>query len=160
MLHLDPMPLEGGMFRETWRGPLMADGRPTGTSIIVALSRDDGMFSAMHRLPVDETWHFHLGSTIEMLQLHPDGTWQVQRLGADIRRGESLQLTVPAGTWMGASAVEPGDCAVFGCTMAPGFLYSDYEGGDVEELCRTYPEADALIRRLCRPGTPLHHPAR
>ena len=156
LLDLEPLPLEGGMFRQTWQGAPTGD-RAQGTAIVAALRSHDGHFSAMHRLPHDETWHFYLGDTIEMLLLDPDGSWRVVRLGTDIRTGDHLQLTVPGGTWMGASVVESGDWAVFGCTMAPGFLYSDYEGGDVEELCRDYPEVEDRIRRLCRPGVALRH---
>jgi hypothetical protein len=156
LLDLQPLPLEGGLFHETWRGPERG-GRPTGTAIVAALSARDEHFSAMHRLPHDETWHFYLGDAIELLLLSPDGGWLEVRLGTDIRKGERLQITIPAGTWMGASVAGTGDWAVFGCTMTPGFLYADYEGGDVEELCAAYPEVEARIRRLCRPGVPLRH---
>jgi predicted cupin superfamily sugar epimerase len=150
LLDLEPLPVEGGMFRQTWQGALVGD-RAAGTAIVAALSPRGDHFSAMHRLPHDETWHFYLGDPIEMLLLDPDKSWRLVRLGSDIRRGDHLQLTVLAGTWMGASVVESGDWAVFGCTMAPGFLHSDYEGGDVEELCRSYPDVADRIRRLCRP---------
>ncbi len=158
LLELRPLPLEGGMFRQTWEGPLTGE-RASGTAIVVAISARENLFSAMHRLPHDETWHFYLGDPIELLLLFPDATWRVERLGPDIQHGERIQFNVPADTWMGAAVVEAGDWAVFGCTMAPGFRYTDYQGGEVEELCRAYPDAEQRIRRLCRPGAPLRHPS-
>jgi predicted cupin superfamily sugar epimerase len=45
------------------------------------------------------------------------------------------------------------DWSLFSCTMTPGFLPSDYEGGDVDALIAEFPAAADLIARLCRPGT-------
>ena len=91
LLDLSPLPLEGGMFRETWAGPSIGD-RASGTAIIVALSAPDDLFSAMHRLPLDETWHFYLGDPVEMLLLYTDETWRVERSGA----GYSSRRASPA----------------------------------------------------------------
>jgi predicted cupin superfamily sugar epimerase len=131
-----------------------------GTAILVLLSHEQDLFSAMHRLPTDEVWHFHLGDAVELLLLEPDGSWRVEQLGGDVLAGQQVQLTVPAGTWMGGRVLPGGLWALFSCTLAPGFLPQDYEGGDVHELCRSYPDAADRIRALCRPGSPLRHPIR
>ncbi|MEV5238673.1 cupin domain-containing protein [Streptomyces cinnamoneus] len=160
---LEPMPLEGGLFRRTWAGTAGArareDGRPEGSAILVLLSPDDGQFSAMHRLPGDEVWHFYLGDPVELLLLGPDGDHRVVVLGPDVLGGQYVQFTVPAGTWMGGRVAPGGRWSLFGCTMAPGFVSSDYEGGDAGTLCAQYPAAAERIRALCRPGVPLRHPA-
>ena len=70
---LEPLPLEGGLFRQTWVGEPDTHGRPAGTAIIVLLAAEGGHFSAMHRLPIDETWYFQLGDPIELLLLGPGG---------------------------------------------------------------------------------------
>ena len=44
---------------------------------------------------------------------------------------------------------------MFGATMAPGFVPTDYEGGDGDALAAAYPERAELIRALWRPGTPV-----
>jgi len=144
---LEPIPREGGLFRRTWAGPERADGRPEGSAIVVLLTADD--FSALHRLPSDEIWHHYLGDPLELLLLAPDGTSTTAVLGPDLRSGQHLQLTVPAGTWMGART--RGAWTFLGCTMAPGFTYEDYEHGDAEALTARYPAEAARIAGLCRP---------
>ncbi|MFE7661478.1 cupin domain-containing protein [Streptomyces celluloflavus] len=154
---LEPLPLEGGFFRATWTAPGEGDGRPAGAAIIALLTADGEQFSAMHRLPVDELWHFYLGDPIELLLLDPDGTDRVVVLGPDVLAGQHVQLCIPQGTWMGGRVSEGGRWSLFGCTTAPGFVASHYEGGDVEDLCARYPQAAERIRRRCRVGVPLRH---
>ncbi|WP_370383670.1 cupin domain-containing protein [Catenulispora sp. GAS73] len=153
-LGLVPLPAEGGRFRSTWSGPVDASGRPAGTAILMLLSNDPDGFSAMHRLPIDEVWHFYRGDTMELLLLHPDGQAEVRLLGG----GELVQTVVPAGCWMGARVAGDGAWSLIGTTMAPGFIPADYEGGDVEELCRRYPEREGMIRALCRADAPSRMP--
>ncbi|EDY50230.1 cupin domain-containing protein [Streptomyces clavuligerus] len=156
---LEPMPLEGGRFRRTWAGPPGPDGHPVGSAIVVLLSTEDDQFSAMHRLPTDEVWHFYLGDPVELLLLEADGTSRVVVLGPDVLGGQLVQFTVTAGTWMGGGVAAGGEWALFGCTMAPGFSSEDYEGGDAGALAARYPEVAGRIEALCRPGVPLRHPA-
>lgn len=144
---LEPLPVEGGLFRRTWAGPPDATGRPAGSAIIALFAAADDLFSAMHRLPIDEVWHFYRGDPLELLLLDPDGGTRVETLGPD-----RVQLTVPAGTWMGAQVVPGGRWTLCGTTMAPGFVPADYEGGEAGELCARYPAAAERIRALCRPG--------
>ncbi|MFF4270687.1 cupin domain-containing protein [Streptomyces sp. NPDC001536] len=144
---LEPIPREGGLFRRTWAGPERADGRPEGSAIVVLLTADD--FSALHRLPSDEVWHFYLGDPLELLLLSPDGTSSAPVLGPDVLAGQHVQLTVPAGTWMGART--RGAWTFFGCTMAPGFTYEGYEHGESEALVARYPAEADRIAALCRP---------
>ncbi|MFI6015343.1 cupin domain-containing protein [Streptomyces sp. NPDC051243] len=146
---LEPIPREGGLFRQTWAGPDLGDGRPQGTAIVVLLTADD--FSALHRLPSDEVWHFYLGDPLELLLLAPDGTSRTAVLGPDVLHGQHIQFTVPAGTWMGARVVAGGSWSFFGCTMAPGFTYEGYEHGEPAELTARYPAEAARIAALCRP---------
>ncbi|MGW0534262.1 cupin domain-containing protein [Streptomyces sp. NPDC003032] len=169
---LEPLPVEGGLFRRTWAGPPDADGRPAGSAIVVLLTDAPGDFSALHRLPIDEVWHFYEGDPLELLLLAPDGTDRLAVLG----RGGSVQLVVPAGTWMGARVAAGGGegdgerrygrqrgrrygwrygWSLFGTTMAPGFLARDYEGGEPDELAARYPRRAELIRELCRAGEPV-----
>lgn len=148
---LEPIPREGGRFRQTWAGPVRPDGRPEGTAIVALLTDAPGDFSALHRLPSDEIWHYHLGDPLQLLLLHPDGTGRTRLLGPDVLGGHHVQLTVPAGTWMGARVAAGGAWTLFGCTMAPGFTFEGYEHGDVAELTARYPERATLIGELCRP---------
>ncbi|MFF1446072.1 cupin domain-containing protein [Streptomyces sp. NPDC058295] len=146
---LEPIPREGGLFRRTWAGPQGPDGRPAGSAIVALLTADD--FSALHRLPTDEVWHFYLGDPLTLLLLAPDGTSRTAVLGPDLLGGQRSQLTVPARTWMGARVAGGGAWTFFGCTMAPGFTYGDYEHGDAADLTARHPDRAALIAQLCRP---------
>ncbi|MGW0870925.1 cupin domain-containing protein [Streptomyces sp. NPDC002740] len=146
---LEPIPREGGLFRRTWAGPEGPDGRPVGSAIVALLTADD--FSALHRLPTDEVWHFYLGDPLVLLLLAPDGTSRTAVLGPDLLGGQQPQLTVPARTWMGARVAAGGAWTFFGCTMAPGFTYGDYEHGDAADLTARHPDRAALITGLCRP---------
>jgi predicted cupin superfamily sugar epimerase len=110
----------------------------------------DDLFSAMHRLPIDEVWHFYRGDPVELLLLFPSGEARVEVLG-----GTAVQLVVPAGTWMGARVAAGGRWALCGTTMAPGFVPADYEGGDAGVLCARYPAEADRIRALCRPDAPV-----
>ncbi|QCX78011.1 hypothetical protein C9F11_21905 [Streptomyces sp. YIM 121038] len=144
---LVPLEFEGGMFRRTWAGPPDAAGRPVGTAIIMLLTSEPGDFSALHRLPIDEVWHFYRGDALELLLLHPDGSDELRFLGGD---GGEFQVVVPAGTWMGARVRAGGDWSLFGTTMAPGFMDEDYEGGEAGALAAAYPSRATHIRELCR----------
>lgn len=156
LLGLEPLPVEGGLFVQTWRS--VGDDDIVGTATIAALTDEADSFSAMHRLPVDELWHFYLGDPIELLLLHDDGSATTPRLGQDVLGGDALQLVVPAGTWMGAALAPGGQWAVFGNTMAPGFRSSFFEGGARDELVAGWPAVADHIDRLTRPHAPTEMP--
>ncbi|MBH5336304.1 cupin domain-containing protein [Streptomyces pactum] len=147
---LEPLPREGGRFRRLWAGPERPDGRPEGSAIVMLLTDAPDDFSALHRLAHDEIWHFHLGDPLEILLLAPDGTSRTAVLGPDVLAGQSVQLTVPARTWMGARVATGGAWTLFGCTMAPGFDFRDYEHGVAADLIARYPHEAARIAALTR----------
>lgn len=157
-LQLIAHPCEGGYFRETYRSLLQlpsaslpsdyAGGRCASTAIYYLLRADS--FSEMHRLPADEVFHFYLGDTVEMLQLHPDGRGEVIRLGNDLPAGERPQVLAPGGTWQGSRVAPGGEWALLGTTVAPGFEYADYTRGRRDELVTAYPEFAQLITMLTR----------
>lgn len=148
---LEPLPREGGRYRQTWAGPERPDGRPAGTAIVVLLTAEPDGHSALHRLPTDEIWHFYLGDPLSMLLLDPSGGTRTAVLGPDVLGGQHVQFTVPAGTWMAAEVADGGAWSLFGCTMAPGFTYDVYEHGDAAELAARYPQEAARITALSRP---------
>ena len=149
-LRLEQLPLEGGLFRQTWVGE-ERDGRPVGTAIVVLLAAEGGHFSAMHRLPIDEVWYVQAGDPIELLLLEPGTPGRVVILGQAVLDGEELQVIVPAGTWMGARVAPGGEWSLFATSMAPGFIPSDYDPGRADDLVREWPAHEARIRALTRP---------
>ena len=157
LLGLVPLPVEGGHFRETYvsdesiaAGALPARyGRPKtfGTAIYYLLTSDPDSFSALHRLPTEEVFHFYLGDPVEMLMLHPEGRAELVLLGHGLEAGQHVQHVVPRGVWQGTRLLDGGRFALMGTTMAPGFDRQDFERGDREELIRRYPaEADRIMR--------------
>jgi len=160
LLKLQPLPVEGGHFRQTYRSDLTLPGnalparygrqKPLCTAIYYLLTTDPDSFSAVHRLPTDEIYHFYLGDPVEMLLLYPDGESALIRLGPDLREGQHVQFVVPAGVWQGSRLVPGGSFALMGTTMAPGYDDDDYLGGEPTELIRRYPDRTQLIRSLTR----------
>lgn len=151
-LGLVPHPEEGGFFRETYRSSIRYepgspfDGlRSWSTAIYYLLTPET--FSALHRLPGDELFHFYLGDPVEMLMLLPGGDSQVVVLGTDLE-SMSLQHLVPGNTWQGSRLVSGGAWALLGTTMAPGFDYADYEQPDARDLLDAYPARRSLIEAL------------
>lgn len=151
-LKLAPHPIEGGYFRRTYTSALevMAPQgpRPAGSAIFYLL--EAGMFSEMHVLRSDELFHFYLGDPVEMLQLLPDGGTSALTLGTDLAAGHQVQLAVPAGVWQGMRLIGEGQVALLGCTVTPGFNYSDYRNASCEELSARWPAEQERIRAMTR----------
>lgn len=148
-LGLEPHPLEGGWFAETYRSrEHAAGGRSLSTAIYYLLTADT--FSAMHRLAGDEIFHFYAGDPVEMLLLESGGRGRRTVLGPDIAAGQRPQVVVPGGQWQGSRLVSGGAAALMGTTMSPGFDARDYEPGDAEALVRAWPTFEADIRARTR----------
>jgi len=156
LLGLEPLPREGGRFAESYRAgegtaaaalPARYGGaRRFSTAIYYLLTPD--AFSALHRLRSDEVFHFYLGDPVEMLQLRPDGSGALLRLGTDLAAGERPQVVVPRGVWQGARLAAGGRLALLGCTVAPGYEPEDFEAGRRDDLIAGWPEFRDLIVRL------------
>lgn len=155
LLALQPHPVEGGAFRETYRSaavipaavlPDHGAARSVGTAIYYLLSGD--AVSEMHRLPGDEVYHFYLGDPLDTLLLAPDGSGRVVTLGPDLAGGQVPQLVIPGGVWQGSvRRAGPHGFTLIGATMAPGFDYQDYTRGSRVELTASWPVWAEDIRR-------------
>ena len=159
-LQLAPLPIEGGYFRQTWASDdVIAEAalpsryrgaKPAGTAIYYLLTSEAGNFSAFHRLPTDEVYHFYMGDPVEQWLLHEDGHIDRVVLGQNIASGQHVQHVAPRGAWQGSRLVHGGRVALLGTTMAPGFDASDYEPGRRDDLAARYPAAADVIRALTR----------
>ena len=156
ILGLKPLQKEGGYFRETYRAEektphaalpsRYSNSKSLFTAIYYLLTPDT--FSALHKLPTDEIFHFYLGDPVTMLQLRPDLTSEVITLGHELDKDQHVQVIVPEGTWQGSFLKEGGRYALLGTTMSPGFDFSDYVEGSREELLSQYPDKKELIKKL------------
>lgn len=151
---LSPHP-EGGHYAETYRSAeRIVRGaskmeRAASTAIYYLLS--DGAYSAWHRIASDEIWHFYAGHALDIHVLTADGQRLTHRLGNALQTpGSSFQAVVPAGCWFAAELAEPSSYAFVGCTVAPGFEFSEFELASTDALLAAYPRHAALIRRLSR----------
>jgi predicted cupin superfamily sugar epimerase len=159
-LGLQPLSGEGGYYRQTWvsADQLAASSlparygraKPAGTAIYYLVTDAPDGFSAMHRLPTDEIYHFYLGDPVEQLLLYREGRSERVIMGSDLAAGQHVQHVAPAGSWQGTRLVPGGRVALLGTTMAPGFDPEDFEAGTRADLSRAFPEAAELIAALTR----------
>jgi predicted cupin superfamily sugar epimerase len=158
-LDLRPLPVEGGFYRETYRADLLlpagslapryAEARCASTAIYYLLT--PATFSALHRLPADEVYHFYLGDPVELVLLGPErGDGTVVTLGTELASGQRPQALAPRGVWQGSALKPGGGVALLGTTAAPGFEFADYEAGDRAALVARFPGFAERIRLLTR----------
>jgi len=156
-LHLQRHP-EGGWYRESYRSADIINAaalperyggsRYICTCIYFLLERGD--ISALHRIKSDELWLYHAGAPLVIQIITPDGEHREMIVGADDVDGASFQAVVPAGCWFGAEVSGPGEYALVGCIVAPGFDFTDFELGRGESLLSQFPRHASVIRRFTR----------
>lgn len=138
-LQLEPLPEEGGLFRQTYRDE-------HSTAIFYLLSDPD--FSALHELDSVEVYHWYAGDPLQLVLIHPDGRVEEPVLGPDIAGGQLPQIAVAPGIWQGS--LSAGQWTLAGTTMAPGFTWEGFRLGEREMLHQKFPHAAQWISRLTR----------
>jgi predicted cupin superfamily sugar epimerase len=145
---------EGGYFKETYRSELVAvpegfkSERNYSTSIYFLITNE--AFSAFHKVNQDEIWHFYIGSCIHLHLIHPNGKYELIKVGNQITDGEVPQFVFTAQTWFAAEVVEEHQFAFVGCTVSPGFDFKDFELANREALTSKFPNHKNTIKRLTR----------
>lgn len=124
-LGLEPHP-EGGHYRETFRSTRTVTrggvARSAVTTIAFLLAR--GQVSRWHVVDSDEVWHFLDGDDLELITCDPvSQRLETVRLGSETSDASRVHV-VPAGRWQAARPT--GEYALAGCTVAPGFEFSDF----------------------------------
>jgi len=158
-LNLTPHP-EGGYYAETYQATetILHDAlpgrfggdRPYSTAIYFLLENHNR--SVLHRIQSDEVWHFYAGGPLNVYVIEPtSGTLSTIRLGNVPERGEVFQAVVPAGCWFGSKPI--GDTAaphfsLVGCTVAPGFDFTEFELADKALMLARFPQHEAIIDLL------------
>ena len=150
--------IEGGYFSEVYQSELILNtsqlpdhftsSRHCCTHIYFLLEKSQ--FSAFHRIKSDELWHFYAGDALIIYEIEISGKLVKHILGSDPQKNQQLFSYVKAGSWFGASLSEVGEYALVGCTVSPGFDYSDFEMADRKKILLEYPLHEELIRSLTR----------
>lgn len=157
-LGLVPLEGEGGYFKQTFKDPLPvrfkrgADSeiqtRSASTAIYYLITPDQ--FSALHRLPQTEVFHFYLGSSVELVQINSHGVLNRSYLGTNLSKGHQPQVVVEKNIWQGSRLAEGGEWALIGATVSPGFEYVDMELANRAELISNYPDLRETIIQYTR----------
>jgi len=155
-LQLLPHP-EGGYYKEVYRDQgLIKQGalaesfngdRSYSTAIFYLL--DKGNRSYFHRIKSDELWHFYAGEAINIYYLER-GVLHTLKLGLNLDNGELPLHIVPKNTWFAAELKTDKSFTLVGCTVAPGFDFSDFEKAsisDLKEYLESYPD---IINRFIK----------
>lgn len=147
-LKLQPHP-EGGWFGETYRATEAFEtqrGQRNACTAIYFLLKA-GEVSKFHRIASDELWHFYAGTPLRIHVLDQSGHRTLD-LGPNHQDGQSFQAMVPQGTWFGAELLTDGGFALVGCTVSPGFDFSDFEMAERATLLDGWSNQGKLIERL------------
>jgi predicted cupin superfamily sugar epimerase len=149
---------EGGYYKEVYRSDELIlsehlpnrykSSRSFSTSIYFML--EGKQFSSFHRLQSDEIWHFYDGTSLIVYILDEIGILEKIILGNDTKKGESFQVVVKKYTWFAAELVDKSSYALVGCTVSPGFDFSDFELGERYKLIEKFPQHHEEILKLTR----------
>ncbi|MEJ6777592.1 MAG: cupin domain-containing protein [Crocinitomicaceae bacterium] len=153
-LELIPHP-EGGFYKETYRSEgsiesSMLNGfdgdRSFCTAIYFMLTK--GTFSAFHKIKSDEMWHHYDGAAIELHMISPKGKHSIIIIGKDFSNGEHPQYVVPGGCWFASRVKDEASFSLLGCTVSPGFDFSDFVLPTRKEFTVLFPQHAEVIAEL------------
>jgi hypothetical protein len=119
---LTPHP-EGGYFKEIYRSrqrvrsAIVTETRNAVTHIYFLLKK--GQISRFHRVIHDEIWNFYEGDPLQLIQF--DTGIKKETIGPG---GNGYVTIVPGNTWQ--AAITTGRYSLVGCTVAPGFDFTDF----------------------------------
>ena len=150
--NMQPHP-EGGFYVETFRSSTSVDTEkgPRSASTAIYFLMCDGNISRLHRIVSDEVWHFYAGTSITVVELDEStGDCKKTILGSNVTSDDSkecMQYVVKGGTWFGSFPnIKEGNeeaYSLVGCTVSPGFDFSDFELGSNALLTKQFPKAAA-----------------
>jgi predicted cupin superfamily sugar epimerase len=142
---------EGGYYREIYRsGEMISIDAPkknlkrnVSTSIYFLL--EGPQVSKFHRLNSDELWHFYDGSSVRIYVIDEKGKSTEIILGKKTDNGEVFQTVIKKNNWFAAEVINKRSFALIGCTVSPGFDFSDFEIASRDYLLEKYPKHKELI---------------
>ena len=142
-LGLVPHP-EGGHFCEVYRSPARvqpSDGRGSRSSLTtIYFLLVSGQVSRWHRVASDEVWHHYEGDPLELWSADAGFTEATRHVLGGVDDEARPVHVIGADRWQAARTM--GSYTLVGCTVGPGFEFSDFE-----MLDQRPDEAEAVKRR-------------
>jgi predicted cupin superfamily sugar epimerase len=143
---------EGGYYRETYRSDIKVKSpqnnqlRNTVTDIYFLLV--SGQISRFHQVLHDEIWHFYEGDPLELVELQYANLEITKTILGGGKDQVNYKHCIKGGNWQAACSL--GEYSLAGCTVAPGFDFSDFkllkEDQDLSSaILQKYPEFSHLI---------------
>jgi uncharacterized protein len=116
---------EGGRYREVFRSTAtvrIQDGSFRSALTHIYFSLQPGEVSHFHRVGSDEIWNLYRGSGLFLYTW--DGTNAPARRHTLSAGSNCFCHVVPAGIWQAAEPIS--DTVLVGCSVAPGFEFSEF----------------------------------
>ena len=153
LLGLEPHP-EGGYFRRTYTSNTIAPiglkqaNQPTLTCIYYLLTSDSPI-GHLHVNQSDIVHFFHGGSPITYTLVSPKGELETVTLGADVKAGQKLQLTVRGGYWKTSQLME-GDYGLISEAVSPGVVFQDMAFVSKADIASRFPTLGESLNRFVK----------
>lgn len=144
-LELTPHP-EGGYFKEVYRSSdtvfsnNASSERSAITDIYFLLKK--GEISRFHKVLHDEIWNFYLGDPLKLIDYHKSKANEII-LGDN---NLNFKYTIKSKHWQAAESL--GDFSLVGCTVAPGFDFSDFSFMEDEDTKQTINDLFNIYNRF------------
>jgi len=140
---------EGGRFCEVFRsaGRVYTEkGRARSALTHIYFSLEPGEVSRFHRVASDEVWNLYQGSGLYLYAW--DGSDTPPECVTLSAGSNCFCHVIPAGTWQAAEPVS--DTILAGCSVAPGFEFSDFtlihpESEEAKKLLSAAPDMARYI---------------
>ncbi|HEX9250597.1 MAG TPA: cupin domain-containing protein [Ignavibacteriaceae bacterium] len=148
---------EGGYFREVYRsGEIITIEAPKknlkrnfSTSIYFLL--EGSQVSKFHRLKSDELWHFYDGGSVKLYVIGEKGKLTEIILGKKTEDGEVFQTVIKKNNWFAAEVINKRSFSLIGCTVSPGFDFSDFELANRHWMIEYFPKHKSLVSKFTNP---------
>jgi len=136
--------IEGGYFSRTYHSDLTVavpyDTKPRRLlSSIYYMLTDDRPVGLLHKNKSDIIHYFQGGSPLIYIIITPDGKLHKKVLGADLDKGQQLQLVVRGGYWK-ATELVAGEFGLVSEAVSPGFEYEDMELAAGSVIKKLFPD--------------------
>lgn len=116
---------EGGRFREVFRSAKTVsthDGITKSALTHIYFSLKQGEVGKFHKVASDEIWNLYQGQRLSLYTW--DGTSTPPKCITLSARSNCFCHAIPADTWQAAEPIS--DTVLVGCSVAPGFEFTDF----------------------------------